>query len=688
MYVREFTQDIRFLKGIGPKLSGIFKKLHITTVAQLILHFPRDYIDRTHVDSLKDVLSKERAHVIVKVIAHDYIGWGSKKTLKVYIEDKTGQAALVCFGRNYLDSVLIPGKQFFVSGSFKYQYHEIQASNFEVEPFSDADSSFKAIIPVYPLTEGLTQGYVRKMMKSALFFIRDRVDDEIPIPLLKKYHFPAKSKALYTIHFPDSMGNLEKAKKYLIYEELFYLQLIIGRRTQKKKIAREKRSLIPFTMEKKVIRRLPFSLTGDQIKSIAQIKTDLFSPYPMVRLLQGDVGCGKTLVAVICSVSVIESGEQVAFLAPTELLARQHAENIASLLEPVGIRIAFLSGNTRGEARKHITSALAGGEIDLLIGTHALFSEDISFKNLGFVIVDEQHRFGVLQRVSLMRKGNNPDLLLMTATPIPRTLALTAFGDLTVSTIKTQPLGRKKIITHLTREGNEHKVYKRIREEAAAGRQAYFVYPLIEESEKLSLKHAEGMYKKLTSVIFPGIKTGLIHSRLPEDDKLKTMEGFIKNEIQILVSTSVVEVGVDVPNANCMVIEHAERFGLSALHQLRGRVGRGIHQSYAFLIYSQKLTEDGIRRLKVIMETTDGFRISGEDLKIRGPGELLGLKQSGFLKFSIADLIKDIKILEIARKDAFAILDNDPGLLGADHHVLRDVLLKVPPFPEEFLDGG
>ncbi|MBN2536404.1 MAG: ATP-dependent DNA helicase RecG [Spirochaetales bacterium] len=697
MYVKEFNQDITLLKGVGPKLSRILKKLTITTIAEVIFHFPRDYIDRSQIDTLKDALNKEKVHVIAKVIAHDYIGWGRKKALKVYIEDNTGQAALVCFGRNYLESVLIPGKQILVSGSFKYKYHEIQSSYFEVEPFpapefstpefSGTDHSFTTILPVYPLTEGLTQGYMRKIMKNALFFIRDRVEDELPLSIQKKYNFPKKSEALYTVHFPDNMENLEKAKNYLVYEELFYLQLIIGRRTQKRKITRVKRPMIPFAHEKKIIVRLPFPLTDEQEKAIAQIKADLFSSYPMARLLQGDVGCGKTLVAVICLVSVIESGEQVAFLAPTELLARQHAENIASLLEPIGIRIAFLSGNIKGEARKHIISGLTHGSIDLLIGTHALFSEDISFKKLGFVIVDEQHRFGVVQRVSLVKKGNNPDLLLMTATPIPRTLALTAFGDLSVSTIKALPLGRKKIITHLTREGNEQKVYKRIHEEIMAGKQAYFVYPLIEESEKLSLKHAEGMYKKLTSFIFPGIKTGLIHSRLPEDEKIKTMEGFIKNEIQILVSTSVVEVGVDVPNANCMVIEHAERFGLSALHQLRGRVGRGIHQSYAFLIYSHKLTEDGIRRLKVMMETTDGFRISEEDLRIRGPGELLGLKQSGFLKLYIADLAKDIKTMEIAREDTFAILKKDPDLLEPGHHILKEILDKTSLFPEEWLEG-
>ncbi|MBN2440366.1 MAG: ATP-dependent DNA helicase RecG, partial [Spirochaetales bacterium] len=684
---REYTQDIRSLKGVGPKLSSLLGKININTVADLLLHFPRDYIDRTHLDHLECALGKERVNCIVKVIAHDYIGWGRKKILKVYIEDMTGRGALLCFGRNYLESVLFPGREILVSAAFKFKYNEIQSSNFDLE-LIDNTTFILPLIPIYPLTEGLSQGYLRKLMKNALELIRNNLTDELPLPLIKKYDFPLKAEALSTIHFPPDMTKLASAKKSLVYEELFYFELIIGRRIQKKKIQRKQRHPIRMSLESKLLKRLPFILTADQKKTILEIKKDLFSPYPMSRLLQGDVGCGKTLVAVICAIAVIESGEQVAFCAPTELLARQHAEHIAFLLEPLGICVAFLSGNVKGEGRKQITSALENGKIDLLIGTHALFSKDIFFKNLGFVIVDEQHRFGVLQRLAIMKKGTHPDLLLMTATPIPRTLALTAFGDLEVSTIKMLPKGRKKIITHLTKTGNEHKVYQRIREQVGSGRQAYFVYPLIEESEKLSLKNAGDMYNKLAQDIYPEFNIGLIHSRLPEEEKRVVMDRFIKNEINILVATSVVEVGVDIPNANCMVIEHAERFGLSALHQLRGRVGRGHHQSYAFLIYSQILTEDGIKRLKVIMETTDGFRISEEDLTIRGPGELLGVKQSGFLKFTIANLQRDMSILEIARKDALDLIEKDPGLLGTDNGVIREVLSKAPPFPEQMLDGG
>jgi len=408
----------------------------------------------------------------------------------------------------------------------------------------------------------------------------------------------------------------------------------------------------------------------------------------MSRMLQGDVGCGKTLVAIICGLAVIEAGEQVVFMAPTELLARQHAENIARLIEPLGMRVAFLSGNIVQEQRKYLLQALVRQEIHMLIGTHALFSQDVNYKHLGLVIIDEQHRFGVLQRKALVEKGFNPDILFMTATPIPRSLALTAFGDLKATLIKTMPLGRKAVITHLTRQGNEHKVYQRVKKEILKGRQAYFVYPLIEESEKIILKDAESMYQNLKKNIFPDFKLALIHSRIAEEDKKYIMDDFNHGKIDILVATSVVEVGVDVANATCMVIEHAERFGLSALHQLRGRVGRGEQQSYAFLIYAHSLTKDGIKRLKIMMQTTDGFKISEEDLRIRGPGALLGIDQSGFFKMNIADLTMDIELLLKARNDVQDIMEKDPGLLTSEHCLIREVLTRIPPFKEDILDSG
>jgi ATP-dependent DNA helicase RecG len=409
------------------------------------------------------------------------------------------------------------------------------------------------------------------------------------------------------------------------------------------------------------------------------------SPRPMARLLQGDVGSGKTLVAFLACLDAIEAGGQAAIMAPTELLARQHAATAARLLEPLGVRLAFLSGNVEDAARPPLLAALRSGDVDLVLGTQALFSDEVEYKDLRLTVVDEQHRFGVLQRLALSRKGPLPDLLMMTATPIPRTLALTVFGDLSVSAIRTMPPGRKPVITHLAKAGNEAKVYDFVRKLVAAGRQAYFVYPLISvagspATDRLELKNAEAMAEKLRKETYPEFRVGLIHSRLKEDEKRATMDAFSKGELSILVATSVVEVGVDVPNAAAMVVEHAERFGLAALHQLRGRVGRGSEQSYCFLVYSSDVTEDAKARLKAMLGTSDGFALAEEDLRIRGPGEIAGTAQSGYLRLSIADPIRDALVLEEARAEAFAMLEADPGLLDPANAPVRDVLARANPF--------
>ncbi|MBN1797213.1 MAG: ATP-dependent DNA helicase RecG [Spirochaetales bacterium] len=688
MYLREITQQTRYIKGIGPKISMLLEKMGIKTVADLLLQFPRDYEDRRVIRTLKNAFTDKKINIIATVITHDYVPAKKRPILKVYIKDQTDTACLVCFGRDYLKNVLVPGKSFFISGIFTYRFGEKQSSNFEVEGYDEESDRFSKIIPVYPLTAGLSQIIMYKALKNALALYADKINDELPHSIREKYNFTSKSADLKTVHLPDNENVLQRAVKHFKYEELFYLQLIMARRSLKRAVKRAVRTPIKHSLTKKLLKRLPFSLTADQQHAVASIYNDIFSPYPMARLLQGDVGCGKTLVALISALSVIEAGEQVVFMAPTELLARQHAEHIALLTEPLGMNIAFLSGAVTGEQRKLLLSALQNGKINLLVGTHALFSTDVNYKKLGLIIIDEQHRFGVVQRKALVEKGFNPDLLLMTATPIPRSLALTVFGDLKTTTIKTKPAGRKPIITHLAREGNEDKVYKRVRDELQAGRQAYFIYPLIQESEKIDLKAAESMYKNLKNHVFKDFKVGLIHSKIHEDKKKITMEEFAQGYIQVLVATSVVEVGVDIANATCMVIEHAEHFGLSQLHQLRGRVGRSNLQSYAFLIYSRQITEDAVKRLQTMMQTDDGFKIAEQDLKIRGPGALLGVEQSGFLKLNIADLTHDLSILLSAREDVNKLLSSDPGLLKPEHNVLRDVLNKTAPFKDKFLESG
>jgi ATP-dependent DNA helicase RecG len=610
------------------------------------------------------------------------------RTLKVYVEDDSGRAALLCFNRPWLEKQLVQGGQYRLWGRFYYKYGEVQSSAFEIEPVSSG-TGFGRILPVYPLCAGLTQSYMRRFIAKALAQYADGIEDELPQDIIERDNLLAKSAAINALHFPANETELEQAKKTLIYEELFYLEVMVGKRAIERRGLKTPASVKTCEnagayspLQQRLLERLPFALTDGQSEAITEINRDMAmngNP-PMARLLQGDVGSGKTLVSFMAALMAAESGGQAAIMAPTELLARQHAENAARLLEPLGIRIAFLTGNIKTSGRKELLKNLLTGTIDIVVGTHALFSGDVYYKNLKLVVIDEQHRFGVTQRALIMTKGENPGLLMMSATPIPRSLALTVFGDMDVTSIKDMPPGRKQVITHLAKESNEMKVYNFVRKELEQGRQAYFVYPLIDGGD--DVKDAVSMAERLQSEVFPNYKAGLIHSKLDEDKKRKTMDDFRNGEIKILAATSVVEVGVDVPNATCMVIEHAERFGLSALHQLRGRVGRGQDQSFCFLVYSDDLTEEGKARLMVMLKNSDGFIIAEEDLKMRGPGQIAGTEQSGYMVLGLANPVRDAAELERARQDAFAILESDPALLLANHRVIGRVLDEAPPFAE------
>jgi ATP-dependent DNA helicase RecG len=676
MHLHEYREGVEELHGVGLVARRRLERLGIRTLAELLRHYPKSYQDRRHKDSLDTAQRADRVNVLVRVRSRAWIGRGYRKTLKVGIEDETGRAALVCFGRSYLSGVLQPGKRFWVWGRFQRRQGELQASDFEIEAYEQGRerADYARILPIYPLTEGLRQTALRQLMRRALDIVQPELSEELPPALRERRDCLPKRAALEVVHFPESMEQLARARKTLAYEELLHYQLALGRSRLIRASIRRSRSRPAGALKRALLDRLPFALTADQLRVLREIEEDLFAPHPGARLLQGEVGSGKTLVALASALSVIEAGEQAALLVPTELLARQHGDNAARLLEPLGVRVAFLSGNVQGAPRRLLLDSLEAGEIDLLIGTHALFSEEVQYRRLGLVIVDEQQRFGVAQRRALVAKGDHPDLLLMSATPIPRTLALSAFGEIDVSEIRTLPRGRKAVITHLARQGNEAKVYERVRQEIARGGQAYFVYPLIEESSGLDLKDAERMFERLKRGVFSDLRLGLIHSRVAEEQKIRVMQEFAEGKVDILVATSVLEVGVDVARASCMVIEHAERFGLSNLHQLRGRVGRGERQSYAFLIYSRNLTDMGIARLKAIMNATDGFEIAEQDLKIRGPGEFLGQRQSGFPRFAIAELLSDWDLFLLAREDAREILSGDPGLLDPQHRALREVL--------------
>jgi ATP-dependent DNA helicase RecG len=703
----------------------------IHNVASLLTRYPRDWEDRGRFAPLKDWM-RGPVSTTVTVLAHDWFGFGPMKTLKIHVEDETARATLVCFNRPFLEKQFPVGKSFRIWGRFYYKYGGLQSSAFETENLSSRGGQ-SAIVPVYPLSSGLHQNMLRRFIRSALDQYAPSLDNELPPEVMAGEGCLSKQEAVRNIHFPASMEVLEKARKTLIFEELFYLEVIVGRR------ALERRKNVPppgpgtgsaaalTPLQKQFLDRLPFPLTPGQTQAIAVINADMSGPAPMARLLQGDVGSGKTLVAFFAALRALlplqgrlgdkgpgrfnhaDAGQhagQIVIMAPTELLARQHAENAARLLEPLGIRPAYLTGNLKAAGRAQLLKALAAGEIDIVLGTHALFSKDVVYRNLTLAIIDEQHRFGVTQRQAILAKGREslqrpgvPHLLMMSATPIPRTLALTVFGDLDVSVINGMPPGRKPVKTHLAKESNAWKVYDFVRKELETGAQAYFVYPLIGENgeaagedleEKDSgggLKDAVSMAEKLAKEIFPLYPAALIHSKIDDEEKRKTMEAFRRGEIRILAATSVVEVGVDVPNASCMVIHHAERFGLSALHQLRGRVGRGSGQAYCFLIYSEEdsrpaLTGEGKQRLKVMLESNDGFVIAEEDLKLRGPGQIAGLEQSGYLKLGIADPVRDVDALVRSRSAAFAMLEADPGLLFPEHQCVAGVLSRAPPFTE------
>jgi len=685
MFLRSLSVPITEISGIGASASQKLARLGIHTIADLLLHYPRDWEDREKIVPLKDYRSGKIC-TVVTVFAREWIGFGRMKTLKIYIEDENTQAALVCFNRPWLDKQLVTGQRYMISGRFYYKYGELQSSAFEAEPEASG-ASFGKILPVYPLTAGILQNNMRRFISSAIKKYVNELENELPNEIIEKESLLSKTQAVKEIHFPASADMLEKAKKTLVYEELFYMEVMVLRRAieRKSKIKlelanNESKNENISRLQQNLIERLSFSLTEGQKDAVKEINRDMSSNIPMARLLQGDVGCGKTLVSFLAALLAVEEKGQAAIMAPTELLARQHAENAARLLEPLGINIAFLTGNIKAQGRKELLKNLADGTINIIAGTHALFSKDVEYKNLKLVVIDEQHRFGVTQRSLIMAKGQSAGLLMMSATPIPRTLALTVFGDMDVTVIKDMPVGRKPVITHLAKESNEQKVYDFVRKELEKGRQAYFVYPLIEGGYEI--KDAVSMAHRLGKEIFPKQKTALIHSKLPEDEKKQIMDDFRKGKIKILAATSVVEVGVDVPNAACMVIEHAERFGLSALHQLRGRVGRGEEQSYCFLVYSDDLTEEGKTRLKVMLENNDGFVIAEEDLKLRGPGQIAGTEQSGYLVLGIADPIRDMETLEKARNDVFSILENDPDLLLENNRVIARVLEQASPFGE------
>lgn len=689
-YLRNQNQDISTLSGVGVAAKASYSELGITTYSDLLLLSPRSWEDRSQVRPLGSLGDGQVANTLVEVLSHSYFGLksGKKRTLKIIVRDASqqgdGRLSLLCFGRNFLEKTIRIGKLYYLYGSVSLHRGELQCSQFELYPATedgDFPKQFGKILPIYPLRGSLSQRLIRSNMQAILSQVA-HFEDELSEDLKQRYDLLPTDQAIRIYHDPPSLEALEQARKTLAFTELFYLQLVARRHKGLEQRSQAPGASTPSRLELACIEALPFALTRDQLASLKEIRQDLDSELPMNRLLQGDVGSGKTLVAWISALHVLGKGGQVAFMAPTELLARQHAESGFQLLSKLGIRLAFLTGSVKNKERKLLLQAIAEGEVDIIIGTHALFSKEVVFHNLSYVIIDEQHRFGVEQRLALLEKARVPDLLLMTATPIPRTLSLTVFGNLNISTLHTMPQGRKSIITHLVNEQSRKRMYQAVGVEFLRGHQAYFVYPRIDDSGESDLRDVLSMYEFLKGE-YPSVPSALIHSKLDEEEKVSILKNYQEGKLGYLVSTSVVEVGIDIPNATCMIIEHAERFGLSALHQLRGRVGRSHLQSYCFLVFGNELTEEAKQRLKVMKESTDGFYIAEQDLLIRGPGELTGTRQSGYLKLIFASLTEDLHLIELVRNEADRILASDPGLLSAEHQRIRSVLSTAPPFEEE-----
>ena len=681
---RSLDTEVKFVKGVGPRVMGILKKLNITTAKDLLYHFPRRYEDRTHFARIASLEHGETATICGVVLTADNVKTRGRLVLtKVVVDDGSGCIVLTWFNQQYRKEQFnkLRGREVVAYGTAQIGRWGVEIGSPEIEVCSDETDSLSSlrIVPIYPLTEGIFQVHLRKIISGAVELYTELLEETLPEEFLDRLDLVDIRTAIRNIHFPESQESLLAARKRLVFEELFVLQLALAMR--KRGIEAPGQGVafnIPPDLDAQLKELLPFELTGAQKRVIGEIARDMSRPMCMNRLLQGDVGSGKTAVALAAMMIAVKNGYQAAMMAPTEILAEQHYLGISNLLgdhDLMGIRVDLLTGSLKSKNRRDVTERVASGQTQIVIGTHALIQENVEFRNLGLVIIDEQHRFGVMQRAALTEKGLKPDVLVMTATPIPRTLTLTVYGDLDVSIIDELPPGRKPVKTHWKQVTERRKVYAGVRSLIEQGRQAYVVCPLIEESEKLQVQAATELAEHLQAEIFPDLKIGLLHGGMKSDEKDTVMSAFRAGQIHILVSTTVIEVGVDVRNATVMVIEDAHRFGLAQLHQLRGRVGRGDEQSYCVMICEGN-NQDSITRMTTMASTNDGFVIAEEDLKLRGPGEFYGTKQSGMPELTIADIFRDIPILEIARKEAFAIIEKDPGLSSESFARLRKDLLK------------
>ncbi|MFH1655865.1 MAG: ATP-dependent DNA helicase RecG [Candidatus Omnitrophota bacterium] len=689
VYTKDLNTSIQYLKSVGPKKRKTLEKLGITSVEDLLYYFPRRYEDRTNFVTI-DKLQEKQFHTIKGdiFVKGKRQSWRRRRfsIFQAVIRDKTAKISVVWFNQPWLENVFKNGQNVILYGRVeKYEGNlQMNSPEFEIldEEEQDCDNlNVGSLVPVYSLTEGLSQRYFRKIVKYSLDNFISRIDEPLPYDIRKRQNLFNLAQGLLNIHFPEDKEKQKLAYERLAFEEFFFYSLPVVLRKLK---AKQKKGISHVIDERSLeffIKGLSFNLTAAQQRVLDEIKKDMQSARPMQRLLQGDVGSGKTVVAAIASMIAIGGGWQVAFMVPTEILANQHYENFKRQVKtlPKKINISLLTSSLDEKKREKIYREVSGGKINLLIGTHALIQEKLRFKNLGLVVIDEQHKFGVSQRALLPKKGSNPDILIMTATPIPRTLSMTIYGDLDISVIEELPPGRLPVETVAYSEDDLPKVYDFIKERIKEGRQVYIVYPIIEESDFLELKAVKKMYEQLKKDTFKDFRVGMVHGQLKRDQQEKAMSEFKKGTLDILVATSVLEVGVDVANASVLVIEHAERFGLAQLHQLRGRIGRGQFQSYCILIANPQ-SPDAIARIEAISKMSDGFLIAEEDLKIRGPGEFFGRRQHGLSELKIANPITQIKILQEAKQEATDLITTDPTLSLRQNIYLKKKLSAL--FPE------
>ena len=693
---KNLQTGMQFIKGVGPKLAELLAKREIRTVEDALFCLPLRYEDRRQLVSIQQLRPGMNQVFKGQVISCDtQTTRGGRKVVEAVISDGTASILFKWFHGNpvWLKRTWLVGKQGIFSGDVTSFGHRLELHHPDVEWLADgadldsvlaADpANFGRIVPVYPLTEGMHQKGMRRIMQQVVTSFLPDLVEQLPAELLLRNHHLSLKTALQYLHQPPADAALQElnegrtvAHRSVAFDEFFYWEL--GLALKRQGISHEQgiSFLVTHRYTKELARLLPFQLTSAQRRVLTEIKADMMAPHPMHRLVQGDVGSGKTLVALMAALVAVENGYQVAIMAPTEILAEQHWHNIHHWCEQLGVSVLLLTASMKGTARKQALDQVADGRASIVIGTHAVIQDKVNFYQLGLGIVDEQHRFGVVQRGILKKKGNNPDILVMTATPIPRTLAMTLFGDLSLSVIDELPPGRIPIETKVYFESRRRQVYQVMRDEVSQGRQVYVIYPLVEESEKTDLKAATQMAEQLQQEIFPDLRVGLLHGKLKPEEKEQVMASFKQHQLDILVATTVIEVGIDVPNATLMVVEHAERFGLSQLHQLRGRVGRGSHCSRCILLTPGNLSEDGEKRLRVMEQTTDGFRIAEADLEIRGPGDFLGTRQSGMPDFRVASILRDGQILEQARTAAFGLLEQDPHLSGPIGSQIREELVR------------